>query len=114
MHFQGFINILSKILGSIIAAFIVFIWIANLVESGEPAPMPPGRAWEGWIMVATGVLFLIGFVIGWWNQFYAGVIILVAALIVGLPFALIGNWGGLIFAIPLMLVSGLYFIAGRS
>ena len=71
----------------------------------------PGHHWEGQVMTAMFLIFMIGYAIGWWRRLWGGIIILLAALLLMGPFIILqGNLGSLIFGLPLLIVGILYVL----
>jgi hypothetical protein len=105
------------VVGTLLAVF--FLLAAGPKLCGEiigapPSPnrdLSPDRAWEGQAMTATFLIFMVGYVIGWWRRLWGGLIMILAALVVVIPFiALARNYGSLIFGIPIFFVGLLYLM----
>ena len=69
-----------------------------------------GETWEEWVMELTFYIFMMGFVFSWWKKCAGGIIIIIASVLQMAPFLIIdGNWGSLIFGVPI-LISGSLFL----
>lgn len=76
----------------------------------KPEPSP-GQQWEGQVMTAMFLVFILGYAIGWWRRLWGGIIILLAAFLVTVPFIIIqANYGSLIPGIPLFGLGILYVL----
>ena len=59
-------------------------------------------------MTQMFVTFLLGYGIGWWRSLFGGVLIVLSAFVVSVPFALDGNYAAFMFGIPLFVCGLLY------
>jgi len=80
---------------------------------GGGSPPPDGRAWEGHVMIAMFATFMAGYAVGWWRVLWGGLLIILAACIVSIPFVIQGNYGSLIFGIPQFVIGVLYVVLHR-
>ncbi|MBN2357195.1 hypothetical protein JXO59_13855 [candidate division KSB1 bacterium] len=98
-------------ISSLLALIFILAFVPKLLAdiSGEAPTPQPGMAWEGQVMMAFFVIFMIGYGIGWWRSLWGGILLVVAALEVAIPFYLQGNPGGLIFGVPVAIL-GLFYI----
>ena len=99
--------------GSLLALFFLLAFLPKIIMEliGDSPKVAAGREWEGQVMIATFLTLLIGYGIGWWRTFWGGVIIVLAAFVVTIPFiTLQSNYGSLIFGIPLLFVGLLYLL----
>lgn len=98
---------------SLLALFFLLAFVPKIVSeiTGTAPEHQGGQSWEGNVMMATFLVFLAGYVIGWWQRFWGGLLMLLAALVVAVPFiALQRNYGSLIFAIPECSAGLLYLV----
>lgn len=103
-------------LGTVVALCFIFIFVPSLISVLRgTAPKPQtSREWEGQIMIAVFIIFLVGYAIGWWKILWGGIIIILASLLVSMPFIILdNNYGSLIFAIPLFVIGFLYYSVYR-
>jgi hypothetical protein len=99
-------------LGTLIALLFLLAFVPKLISEllGDSPQIQSGREWEGHVMTAMFLTFIVGYSIGWWRILWGGIIILLAAFIVTIPFIILqNNYGSLIFGIP-QLVIGLLFL----
>jgi len=65
-------------------------------------------------MTAMFLVYMIGYAIGWWWTLWGGIVILLAGVLVCVPFILIeGNYGSLVLGIPQFVVGILYIWVWR-
>ena len=103
-------------LGTLVALCFLLAFVPSLISVlRRTAPNPQtGREWEGQIMIAMLIVFLIGYAIGWWKILWGGIIMILASLLVSIPFIILdNNYGSLIFAIPLFVIGFLYYSVYR-
>lgn len=100
------------ICGSILALFFLLAFVPKIISDLlDTVPEPPdGREWEGQVMYAMFITFMAGYTIGWWRSLWGGVLIILAAMLVSIPFALDGNYGSLIFGVPQCVIGTLYVV----
>ena len=99
--------------GSFIAFLFLISFLPKLISSmmGETTQLAPESQWEGQIMTAMFILYMFGYGIGWWRAIWGGIIIILSALLVSLPFIIVqSNYGALIFGIPQLIIGVLYII----
>jgi len=104
-------------IGTFFALFFLLAFVPKIITdlSGEGHKPIPGREWEGQVMLAMFITYLVGYTIGWWWRLWGGIIIILASLIVSIPFAIIDeNYGSLIFGIPQFVIGILYILLYRS
>ena len=105
------IRTLTLILGTILAVFFILAFVPKLIMSmGETqATSPLGGNWEGQVMTAVFLIYMVGYGIGWWKRLWGGILMLLAAVVQMGPFIIIAsNFGSLIFGIPILVVGILY------
>ncbi|MBA7542003.1 hypothetical protein ES705_34319 [subsurface metagenome] len=103
-------------LGTLLAIFFLLAFVPKLISMimGTSPELPSGRQWEGNVMTAMFFIFMIGYAIGWWHLIWGGVIIILSAFLVSLPFIIIqGNYGALIFGIPQLVIGILYILLDK-
>lgn len=103
--------------GTALAIFFLLAFVPKLISvfEGSSPPPRPGTEWEGDVMLATFAAYMIGYAIGWWRRLWGGVVILLAALIVSVPFIVIqGHFNSLIFGVPILVVGVLYLVLHRE
>jgi len=104
----------ARIFSSLLALFIGLALIPKLIDdysatSGSKLWLTD--SWEGMVMELTLYVFMLGYIFSWWKKCTGGIIILIASIIQMAPFIIIqGNFGSLIFGLP-MVVSGILFLA---
>ena len=107
------LRILVLILGTLLALFFLLAFVPKIITIliGTAPELPPGQQWEGHVMTAMFLIFMIGYTIGWWRKFWGGTLILLAAFVVCLPFIIFqNNYGSLIFGIPQFVIGILYLL----
>ena len=106
--------LIARIFVSFVFLFFSFAIVPKIIGQFLESLSDEGLAdvgWEGMIMQLTYFVFLIGFLATWWRKCVGGIIILVSSIIQMGPFIIIdGNFGSLIFGIPL-LISAILFLA---
>ena len=71
--------------------------------------------WEVMVMTWTYFTFTVGFALSWFKKFAAAIIILFAAVLQMAPFLIIdGNFGSLIFGLPLLVIGILLLVLHKS
>lgn len=95
-------------LGSLLAGILLFAFVPKLFSRSTSTS--PAAEWEGRVMIAMFVTFLLGYAVGWWRLLWGGLLILLAALLVSVLLSVNGNFGGLIFGIPLFFLGALYLL----
>jgi len=66
-------------------------------------------------MTIMFVTYMVGYAVGWWRSLWGGTVMILAALIVILPFIILGNnFGSLIFGVPQLVIGSLYLSLYRS
>ena len=109
----GSMRTIARGTGTVLAIFLLIAFLPKLISDlVTPAPPPSGgRGWEGEVMLAMFLTYMIGYAIGWWRSLVGGIIICLAAAIVSAPFVIIqGHFNSLIFGIPVFIVGILYII----
>jgi hypothetical protein len=87
--------------------------IVTVIDGTAPEP-PQGREWEGKVMTVMFLTFMVGYAIGWWRILWGGIIIILAAFVVSIPFIILqDNYGSLIFGIPQFVIGILYLLLYR-
>ena len=102
--------------GTLLALFFLLAFIPAIVTVIDgTAPEPPqGREWEGKVMTVMFLTFMVGYAIGWWRILWGGIIIILAAFVVSIPFIILqDNYGSLIFGIPQFVIGILYLLLYR-
>ncbi len=109
------LRVTALVCGTVLALFFLLVFAPKVVSvlGGSAPELPPGTQWEGHIMIAMFGVFMLGYLIGWWRSLWGGLMMIAAALLVSLPFALQGNYGSLIFGIPQFVVGMLYVSLSR-
>jgi len=102
--------------GTLLALFFSVVFVPKIISvlRGTAPELPSGRQWEGHVMIAMFVIFMLGYIIGWWRSLWGGLLIIVAALLVSIPFSLQDNYGSLIFGIPQFVIGILYIMLSRT
>ena len=109
----GSMRTIARGTGAVLAIFLLMAFLPKLISDlATPAPPPSGgRGWEGEVMLAMFLTYMIGYAIGWWRSLVGGIIICLAAAIVSAPFVIIqGHFNALIFGIPMFIVGIFYII----
>ncbi len=71
--------------------------------------------WEVLVMTWTYFAFTVGFALSWFKKFAAAIIILFAAVLQMAPFLIIdGNFGSLIFGVPLLVIGILLLVLNKQ
>jgi len=78
-------------IGTALALFFLLAFVPKLVSSvtGDAPGASTGREWEGQVMTAMFLVFMLGCAVEWFRIVWGGIIILLAALIVSIPFIII-------------------------
>ena len=103
-------------ISTLLAAFFLLAFLPKIIAdfSGEGNKPIPGREWEGQVMLAMFITYLLGYAIGWWKRLWGGIIILLSSLIIFIPFTVMDeNYGALIFVIPQFVLGLLYILVHR-
>lgn len=97
---------------TLLALLFLLAFVPKIISvlRGTAPELPAGRQWEGHVMIAMFVIFMLGYIIGWWRSLWGGLLIIVAALLVSIPFSLQDNYGSLIFGIPQFVIGILYIM----
>jgi hypothetical protein len=111
----GAFRTLTRGTGTMLAIFFLLAFLPKIFSllSGTSSPMGAvaGREWEGQIITAMFLLYLAGYAIGWWRSLWGGIVIILAALLVSVPFLVVqGHFNSLIFGLPIFTVGVLYVI----
>lgn len=103
-------------MGTLLAIFFLLAFVPKIISSliGTAHEPQAGRQWEGQVMTAMFVTFMIGYAIGWWRILWGGIIIILAAFLVSAPFIIIQrNYASLIFGLPEFALGTLYVLLYR-
>ena len=103
-------------IGTVLALFFLLAFVPKiLINSSDKVHTPnPGREWEGQVMLAMFITYLVGYTIGWLWRLWGGIIIILASLVVSIPFVILDeNYASLIFGIPQFVVGVLYILLYR-
>jgi hypothetical protein len=111
----GAIRTIARGAGTLLAAFFLLAFLPKIFSllSGTSSPMGTvaGREWEGQIMEAMFLMYMVGYAIGWWRPLWGGIVIILSALLVSVPFILIqGHFNALLFGLPIFIVGVLYVV----
>jgi hypothetical protein len=111
----GAIRTIARGTGTLLAVFFLLAFLPKIISllSGTSSPMgaEAGREWEGQIMMAMLLMYMTGYAIGWWRSLLGGIVIILSALIVSVPFIVIqGHFNSLIFGLPIFIVGILYVV----
>jgi hypothetical protein len=111
----GALRTIARGTGTLLAVFFLLAFLPKTLSllSGTSSPMGAvaGREWEGQIMTAMFLTYVAGYVIGWWRSLGGGIVIILAALVVSVPFIVIqGHFNSLIFGLPIFIVGVLYVV----
>jgi hypothetical protein len=106
---------LTRGTGTLLAIFFLFAFLPKIFSllSGTSSPVGAvaGREWEGQIITAMFLIYLAGYAIGWWRSLWGGIVIILAALVVSVPFLVVqGHFNSIIFGLPIFIVGVLYVI----
>lgn len=103
------------IIGTVLALFFLLAFVPKiLIMSSDKVHTPnPGREWEGQVMLAMFITYLVGYTFGWLWRLWGGIIIILASLVVSIPFVLDENYASLIFGVPQFVVGVLYIVLYR-
>jgi hypothetical protein len=110
------LRLIVLISGTLLALLFLLAFVPKmLINSSDKVHTPdPSREWEGQVMLAMFITYLIGYALGWLWRLWGGIIIIIAALVVSIPFILLDeNYGSLIFGIPQFVVGVLYILLYR-
>jgi hypothetical protein len=102
--------------GTLLALLFLLAFVPKTISflRGTASELPSGRQWEGQVMITMFVIFMLGYIIGWWRSLLGGLLMIVAALLVSIPFSLQDNCGSLIFGIPQLVIGILYIVLSRT
>lgn len=111
----GAIRTIARGSGTLLAVFFLLAFLPKIFSllSGTPSPMGAvaGREWEGQIITVMFLMYMIGYAVGWWRSLCGGIVIILAALVVSVPFIVIqGHFNSLIFGFPIFIVGVLYVV----
>ena len=105
--FRRVVRILSTVMALIF--FLAYVPRFIFPISNNAPDLLPDQEWERKVMDAMVLTFLLGYAVGWWRILWGGIIIILSALVVTLPFIVIrGTYASLMFGIPLFLIGLLY------
>jgi hypothetical protein len=109
------LSVIAFAFATILALFFLLVFVPKIISvlNGTARELPPGQQWEGHIMIAMFVVFMLGYIIGWWRPLWGGRMMIAAALLVSVPLSLQGNLGSLIFGIPQFAIGSLYVLLAR-
>jgi len=100
-------------IGTLLAILFLLVFGPKIVFNsiGTAPELPTGRHWEGQVMTAMFLIFMIGYAIGWWRILWGGITIILAAFLVSAPFIILQrNYGSLIFGLPQFAIGILYVL----
>ena len=103
----------SRITGSIIAGSFGLFGISHIIQAiyRDESYLPMNDPWQGVVMTTAILLVMAGYLISWKKEGIGGIIMIIAGLSVCLPFIIIlGNFGALLFGLPLTIAGLLYVI----
>ena len=103
-------------IGSVLAFLFLLIFVPKMIinSSAKVHTPDPSREWEGQVMLAMFITYLVGYLLGWLWRLWGGIIIIIASLVVSVPFILLDeNYGSLIFGIPQLVVGVLNILLYR-
>jgi hypothetical protein len=102
--------------GTLMALFFSMVFVPKVVSvlRGTAPELPAEMRWEGQIMIAMFVIFMLGYLAGWLRSLWGGMLMIVAALLVSIPLSLQGNYGSLIFGVPQLVIGILYIMLSRA
>ncbi len=101
--------------GTLLAVFFLLAFLPKIFSDlNDTSPSPgaaAGREWEGDVMTAMFLAYMIGYAISWWRSLWGGIVIVLAALVVSVPFIVIqGHFNSLLFGLPVFIVGVLYLV----
>lgn len=111
----GALRTIGRGAGTLLAVFFLLAFLPKIISdlNGTSPPMGAvaGREWEGYVMTAMFLSYMIGYAISWWRSLWGGIVIVLAALVVSVPFIVIqGHFNSLIFGFPVFIVGVLYLV----
>ena len=87
--------------------------VGEIIDAFHGEPLYDG--WGGFVMELTFIVFITGYIFSWWRICTGGIIIFLASIIQMAPFLIIeGNFGSLIFGIPLLVVGVTFLLVCRN
>ena len=100
---------------SLLATFFLLALLPKVVsllsDTSSPMGAVTGQEWEGHVIIAMFLTYMIGSLISWWRSLWGGILIILAALVVSIPFIVIqGHFNSLIFGLPVFVVGVLYVV----
>jgi len=107
----------SRILASVIVLFFALFMIPSIIEgiTRKGHYLPENNSWEGVIMTIWFIILVIGYSLSWFKEGLGGAIMILAGLIVSLPFIIFAhNFGSLIFGGTSVAVGLLFVIYWRE
>lgn len=107
------IRIVVLTIGTLLALLFLLAFVPKIIiNASDTVHTPnPGREWEGQVMLAMFITYLVGYALAWFWRLWGGLIIIIASLVVSGPFILLDeNYASLIFGIPLFIVGLLYIL----
>ncbi len=75
---SNIVHWVARIVGSLSAALFLFIGIVELISNTEPL------TFEGRMIGAFGVIFMIGVLIAWWKEGIGGIVLITSAIAFGI------------------------------
>lgn len=105
------------ILSTVFFLFHSFAYLPKLIEDIMEKGFSTlySDTWEVLVMTWTYFVFAVGFALSWFKKFAAAIIILFAAVLQMAPFLIIdGNFGSLIFGLPLLVIGILLLVLDKE
>jgi ABC-type phosphate transport system permease subunit len=106
------------IIGTVLALFSLLAFVTKILinSSDKVHTTNPGREWEGQVMLAMFITYLVGYTFGWLWRLWGGIIIILASLVVSIPFVLDKNYASLYSGFRSLLLARftLYYTDSKS
>jgi|GEM_PF-2608085 len=111
----GAIRAIARGTGTLLAVVFLLAFLPKIFSllRGTSSSMGPvaGREWEGQLITAMFLMYMTGYGIAWWRSLWGGIVIILSALIVSVPFiAIQGHFNPLRFGLPILIVGVLYVV----
>jgi hypothetical protein len=107
----------SRIFASAIVLFFALFFIPSIIGSitREESFLPENNKWQGVIMTIWFIMLVTGYILSWFKEGLGGLVMILAALTVSLPFIIFAsNFGSLIFGATSFAAGFLFLIYWRD
>ena len=105
-------RLIIRIFASLVTLFYLLAFVPKFIQTllGDAPEIPPGDDWEGSMVTASFLIFVLGYIFSWWRGLVGGIIIAIGGILMFFTHILSAN--GEFEFLPFFVFSGPMLLCG--